>query len=116
VELLKDKGIESIMQDLYKEAVEELKKPAEQQICVVQKLYEPLTAGEISQKIADMVKPKGLRAEFNILFQSVDKLHEACPNDLGDWYFTGNYPTPGGTEVANRAFVYYMEGRKERAY
>jgi len=116
VELLKDKGIESTMQELYKEAVEELKKPAEQQICVVQKLYEPLTAGEISQKIADMVKPKGLRAEFNILFQSVDKLHEACPNDLGDWYFTGNYPTPGGTEVANRAFVYYMEGRKERAY
>jgi amidophosphoribosyltransferase len=116
VELLKDKGIESIMQELYKEAVEELKKPADQQICVVQKLYEPLTAGEISQKIADMVKPKGLRAEFNILFQSVDKLHEACPNDLGDWYFTGNYPTPGGTEVANRAFVYYMEGRKERAY
>jgi amidophosphoribosyltransferase len=116
VELLKDKGIESMMQELYKEAVEELKKPAEQQICVVQKLYEPLTAGEISQKIADMVKPKGLRAEFNILFQSVDKLHEACPNDLGDWYFTGNYPTPGGTEVANRAFVYYMEGRKERAY
>lgn len=116
VEMLKDKGIESTMQELYKEAVEELKKPADQQICVVQKLYEPLTAGEISQKIADMVKPKGLRAEFNILFQSVDKLHEACPNDLGDWYFTGNYPTPGGTEVANRAFVYYMEGRKERAY
>ena len=116
VELLKDKGIESTMQELYKEAVEELKKPADQQICVVQKLYEPLTASEISQKIADMVKPKGLRAEFNILFQSVDKLHEACPNDLGDWYFTGNYPTPGGTEVANRAFVYYMEGRKERAY
>ncbi len=116
VELLKDKGIDSIMQDLYKEAVEELKKPAEQQICVVQKLYEPLTDAEISQKIADMVKPKGLRAEFNILFQSVEKLHEACPNDLGDWYFTGNYPTPGGTEVANRAFVYYMEGRKERAY
>lgn len=116
VELLKDKGIDSIMQDLYKEAVEELKKPAEQQICVVQKLYEPLTDAEISQKIADMVKPKGLKAEFNILFQSVEKLHEACPNDLGDWYFTGNYPTPGGTEVANRAFVYYMEGRKERAY
>jgi amidophosphoribosyltransferase len=78
--------------------------------------YRPFSVEQISQKIADMVKPKGLRAEFNILFQSVDKLHEACPNDLGDWYFTGNYPTPGGTEVANRAFVYYMEGRKERAY
>ena len=116
VELLKDKGLESLMQDLYVEAVEELKKPATEQKCVVQKLYEPLTDAEISQKIADMVKPAGLRAEFNILFQSVDQLHQACPNDLGDWYFTGNYPTPGGTEVANRAFVYYMEGRKERAY
>ena len=116
VELLKDKGLEPLMQTLYEEAVEELKKPAQEQKCVVQKLYEPLTDEEISQKIADMVKPAGLRAEFNILFQSVDQLHQACPNDLGDWYFTGNYPTPGGTEVANRAFVYYMEGRKERAY
>lgn len=116
VELLKDKGMESLIQDLYVEAVEELKKPATEQRCVVQKLYEPLTDAEISQKIADMVKPAGLRAEFNILFQSVEQLHQACPNDLGDWYFTGNYPTPGGTEVANRAFVYYMEGRKERAY
>ncbi len=116
VELLKDKGMESLMQNLYLEAVEELKKPATEQKCVVQKLYEPLTDAEISQKIADMVKPAGLRAEFNILFQSVEQLHQACPNDLGDWYFTGNYPTPGGTEVANRAFVYYMEGRKERAY
>ncbi len=116
VELLKDKGLESLMQNLYHEAIEELKKPAQDQKCVVQKLYEPLTDSEISQKIADMVKPAGLRAEFNILFQSVDQLHQACPNDLGDWYFTGNYPTPGGTEVANRAFVYYMEGRKERAY
>ena len=116
VELLKDKGMESLMQDLYVRAVAELKKPATEQKCIVQELYEPLTQEEISQKIADMVKPVGLKAEFNILFQTVDKLHQACPNDLGDWYFTGNYPTPGGTEVANRAFVYYMEGRKERAY
>lgn len=116
VELLKDKKMEGLMQSLYLKAVEELKKPAEDQVCVVQELYAPLTDSEISQKIADMVKPKDLKAEFNILFQSVDQLHQACPNDLGDWYFTGNYPTPGGTEVANRAFVYYMEGRKERAY
>jgi amidophosphoribosyltransferase len=116
VELLKDKGMQTLMQNLYLRAVEELKKPAIEQKCIVQELYEPLTQEEISQKIADMVKPVDLRAEFNILFQTVDKLHQACPNDLGDWYFTGNYPTPGGTEVANRAFVYYMEGRKERAY
>jgi amidophosphoribosyltransferase len=116
VDLLTGKGMESLMQDLYVRAVAELKKPAPEQKCIVQELYEPLTQEEISQKIADMVKPVGLRAEFNILFQTVEKLHQACPNDLGDWYFTGNYPTPGGTEVANRAFVYYMEGRKERAY
>jgi len=116
VQLLKDKGMESLMQDLYLRAVAELKKPAIEQKCIVKELYEPLTQEEISQKIADMVKPVGLRAEFNILFQTVEKLNQACPNDLGDWYFTGNYPTPGGTEVANRAFVYYMEGRKERAY
>lgn len=63
-----------------------------------------------------MVKPKNLRSDFDILFQSIENLHAACPKDLGDWYFTGNYPTPGGTAVANRSFVYYFEGRKERAY
>jgi amidophosphoribosyltransferase len=63
-----------------------------------------------------MVKPASVRFEFDMLFQTVDKLHQACPNDLGDWYFTGDYPTPGGIAVANRSFVYYYEGRKERAY
>ncbi len=63
-----------------------------------------------------MVKPKNVRFEFDILFQSIENLHQACPNDLGDWYFTGDYPTAGGTAVANRSYVYYYEGRKERAY
>ncbi len=116
VELLKDKGMASLLDKTYEAAKVELSKPASEQRCVVQDIYAPLTDSEVSKKIAEMLKPKDLRAEFDILFQSVENLHKACPGDRGDWYFTGNYPTPGGNQVANRAFVYYIEGRKERAY
>jgi amidophosphoribosyltransferase len=116
VALIKERGMEDLLQEIYQNASAELLKPAEQQVNVVKQLYAPFQDQEISDKIAEMVKPKGMRAQFDILFQSVDNLHTACPKDLGDWYFTGDFPTPGGTQVANRAFVYYMEGRKERAY
>lgn len=116
VELLKDKGMASLLDKTYEAAKVELSKPASEQRCVVQDIYAPLTDAEVSKKIAEMLKPKDLRAEFDILFQSVENLHKACPGDRGDWYFTGNYPTPGGNQVANRAFVNYIEGRKERAY
>ena len=116
VELLKDKGMGELLETTYIAAKAELAKPSGQQRCVVQDIYAPLTDAEVSKKIAEMLRPKDLRAEFDILFQSVDNLHEACPGDRGDWYFTGNYPTPGGNQVANRSYVYYMEGRKDRAY
>lgn len=116
VELLKEKGLSHVMEEAYQAAKAELAKPASAQRCVVQDIYAPLTDAEVSKKIAEMLKPVDLKAEFDILFQSVDNLHEACPGDRGDWYFTGNYPTPGGNQVANRSYVYYMEGRKERAY
>ncbi len=116
VALIKERGMEDLLQKIYQNASAELLKPAEQQVNVVKQLYAPFQDQEISDKIAEMVKPKGMRAQFDILFQSVENLHTACPKDLGDWYFTGDFPTPGGTQVANRAFVYYMEGRKERAY
>jgi len=116
VELLKDKGMASLLDKTYEAAKVELSKSASEQRCVVQDIYVPLTDAEVSKKIAEMLKPKDLRAEFDILFQSVENLHKACPGDRGDWYFTGNYPTPGGNQVANRAFVNYIEGRKERAY
>ncbi len=116
VALIKERGMEDLLQEIYQNASAELLKPAEQQVNVVKQLYAPFQDQEISDKIAEMVKPKGMRAQFDILFQSVENLHTACPKDLGDWYFTGDFPTPGGTQVANRAFVYYMEGRKERAY
>ncbi|MEY3801470.1 MAG: hypothetical protein RLZZ548_1350 [Bacteroidota bacterium] len=116
VELLKDKGMASLLDKTYEAAKVELSKSASEQRCVVQDIYAPLADAEVSKKIAEMLKPKDLRAEFDILFQSVENLHKACPGDRGDWYFTGNYPTPGGNQVANRAFVNYIEGRKERAY
>ena len=116
VQLHKERGNESILDEIYQKALIELQKPHEEQRNVVKDLYADLDEGDVSSKIAEMVRPANVRFQFDMLFQTVDNLHKACPNDLGDWYFTGDYPTPGGTAVANRSFVYYYEGRKERAY
>jgi amidophosphoribosyltransferase len=82
----------------------------------VQELYNQFTEEEISRKIAEIVTPKDLKAKVEVIYQTVDNLHKACPNHLGDWYFTGNYPTPGGNQVVNQAFVNYMQGKTIRAY
>jgi amidophosphoribosyltransferase len=82
----------------------------------VKKLYEQFTDEEISAKIAEIVRPVSMKAELEVVFQTVENLHKACPDHLGDWYFTGNFPTPGGMKVANRAFVNFMEGKLVRAY
>jgi amidophosphoribosyltransferase len=82
----------------------------------VKAIYEPFTVEEISAKIAELVKPKNLKAELAIIYQTVENLNKACPNDTGDWYFTGNYPTPGGYKVVNTAFVNFMKGVEIRAY
>ena len=82
----------------------------------VKKLYEQFTYQDVSDNIADIVKPEGMKAGLEIVFQTVDNLHKAIPNHLGDWYFTGNYPTPGGMQVANKAYVNFMEGKLVRAY
>jgi amidophosphoribosyltransferase len=116
ISLLKDRGMESLLQELYAKAKAELAKPAAEQVNVVKELYAPFSADEITDKIAQMVQPKDLNARFDMVFQSIENLHQACPNDKGDWYFTGDYPTPGGTQVANRSFLYYMEGSRKRAY
>ena len=116
IALHKERGNEAIISQIYEKAKLELEKPASEQVNVVKELYDSLEVIDISNKIAEMVKPKNVRFEFDILFQSIENLHQACPNDLGDWYFTGDYPTAGGTAVANRSYVYYYEGRKERAY
>jgi amidophosphoribosyltransferase len=90
--------------------------PKEQVKNVVQRIYEPFTDVEISAKIAQMLTPVGMQAKVEIIYQSVENLHIACPKHTGDWYFTGNYPTPGGNKVVNRAFINWMEKRNERAY
>jgi amidophosphoribosyltransferase len=116
VHILKESGRENLLQELYLKAKLEIEKPVEQQRNIMQELYAGMTDQQISNKVAEMVRPADLNAEMEIIYQSVDYLHRASPLHEGDWYFTGNYPTPGGTKVANRAFIYYMEGRKERAY
>lgn len=83
---------------------------------VVRNIYKPFTTAEISAKIAEIITPAGINAQVDVIYQSIESLHKACPNNLGDWYFTGNYPTPGGNRVVNKAFMNYMEGRNERGY
>jgi len=116
IELLKQTGKESVISDVYSRAQKELQKADEQMVNVVQDIYAPFTDQEISKQIAIMLRTPEIKAEVIIVYQSVDGLHEACPGHTGDWYFTGNYPTPGGNRVVNRAFVNYVEGVNSRAY
>ena len=116
IALLKDKKMESVINEVYKKAIEEVKKPKEEQINVIRDIYEPFTAEQVSAKISELLTPPGLNAEVEIIYQSIEALHEAIPNDRGDWYFTGKYPTPGGVKVVNQSFINYIEGRNERAY
>jgi amidophosphoribosyltransferase len=116
IALLKDKKMESVINEVYKKAIEEVKKPKEEQVNVVREIYEPFTAEQVSAKISELLTPEDLHAEVEIIYQSIEALHEAIPNDRGDWYFTGKYPTPGGVKVVNQSFINYIEGRNERAY
>ena len=83
---------------------------------VVRQIYKPFTVHEISAKIAQLVTPPGLQIPINVIYQTIEALHESCPTNLGDWYFTGNYPTPGGNKVVNQAFINFYEGKDTRAY
>ncbi len=116
IEILKESGRESLIGGVYDEAREELKKPVGEIRNLVREIYKPLCPDDISRKIAAMLKADDIKTEVEIVFQSIEALHEACPGHLGDWYFTGNYPTPGGNKVANQSFINYVEGRNVRAY
>lgn len=116
IELLRESGQESVINTVYKQCKEQQNLPKEDIINYVKEIYRPFTDEQISQKIAELLTPAGINAKVKIVFQSIDNLHKACPNDLGDWYFTGNYPTPGGNRVVNNAFINYIENRNERAY
>ncbi|MBS7200201.1 MAG: amidophosphoribosyltransferase, partial [Bacteroidales bacterium] len=116
IELLKERGMEGLIDEVYRKCKAQQGLPKEQVVNHVKEIYAPFTEEEISDKIAEMVRDEHLNAEVKVVFQSVEDLHVACPNDTGDWYFTGNYPTPGGNKVVNTAYINWVEGRNERSY
>ena len=116
ISLLRETGRESLIQTIYNEALAELCKPVSEMRNVVKEIYRPFCPEEISKKISTLLRSEEIKAEVDIVFQSIEGLHEACPGHSGDWYFTGNYPTPGGNKVVNRSFINFVEGRNIRAY
>ncbi|MCO5724404.1 amidophosphoribosyltransferase [Robiginitalea marina] len=116
LELHRDRGQEDLIDAIYKKCKAESEVPDTEAVNHVKAFYEPFTPEEISRKIATLLSPPEIRAEVEIIYQTIENLHKACPNNLGDWYFTGDYPTPGGNRVVNRAFVNFYEGKNQRAY
>ena len=116
IALLKEQGKEYILQEAYGLCKELQRTNTLHAQNVVRNIYKPFTPEEISAKIAEIITPAGINAKVDVIYQSIESLHKACPNNLGDWYFTGNYPTPGGNRVVNKAFMNYMEGKNERGY
>ncbi len=116
VSLLKSSGRAGLIEEVYRECCRQSALPAVEQVNVVKRIYEPFGYEEISDHIAELLTTQGMRAEIKVVFQTVENLHKACPRHTGDWYFTGDYPTPGGNAVVNRAFINYIENKNERAY
>jgi amidophosphoribosyltransferase len=116
VELLKERGMEDLLKELYEECKELVGSDQLHTVNVVKKVYKPFTNEGITAKIAQLITPANLDIPVDVIYQTIESLHEACPNNLGDWYFTGNYPTPGGNRVVNKAFMNYMEGKNTRGY
>lgn len=114
ISLLKEHGKDYLLGEIYEKCIRAGTESHPQNY--VKLLYDQFTDAELSRKISEIVKPAGMNAEVEVVFQTVENLHKACPRHLGDWYFTGNYPTPGGVKVVNRSYVNYMEGRLVRAY
>ncbi|MDO6601473.1 amidophosphoribosyltransferase [Arenibacter palladensis] len=105
-----------LVEEIYKKCLLQTKTQDSEVVNYVKEFYAPFTADEISDKIGQLLSPPDIKAEVQVIYQNIENLHEACPKNLGDWYFTGNYPTPGGNRVVNRAFINFFEGKNERAY
>jgi amidophosphoribosyltransferase len=116
IALLKESNQTHVIDEVYAKCIKQIALPKEDVVNVVKEIYSPFTDEQISKKIAELLTPQSIKAEVDIIFQSVENLHRACPNHLGDWYFTGNYPTPGGNKVVNKAFMNWKENKNERAY
>jgi amidophosphoribosyltransferase len=116
ISLLKESNRDDIILNVYQQCKDSAALPKEQVENYVKAIYQPFTDEQISDRIAKIITPKEIKAEIKVLYQTLDNLHIACPDHLGDWYFSGNYPTPGGNKVVNRAFVNWMEGKNQRGY
>jgi len=116
ISLLKDSGQYQIIADVYEKCKNSSKLPKEEVENYVKEIYAPFTDQEISDRIAQIITPKDIKAKVQVVYQTLENLHIACPDHTGDWYFSGNYPTAGGNKVVNRAFVNWMEGKNQRAY
>ncbi len=116
LQLHRERGTYEIVEEIYKKAKKELENTSERHINHVKELYAPFSDEELSDKIAEIISDNDINAKVKVIFQSVEDLHKACPKNLGDWYFTGDYPTEGGKKVVNRAYVHFYEGNPERAY
>ena len=116
LELHKEQGSMEIVENIYRKCKRENGSSDAEAINHVKEFYAPFSAEEISSKIAELLSPPDIQAEVQIIYQTIENLHIACPKNLGDWYFTGNYPTPGGNRVVNQAFINFYEGKNQRAY
>lgn len=116
ISLLKDAGQDDVILKVYQQCKDSAKLPKEEVENYVKAIYEPFTDQEISDRIAQIITPKEIKAEIKVIYQTLDNLHVACPDHKGDWYFSGNYPTPGGNKVVNKAFANWMEGKNQRGY
>ncbi|WP_432709103.1 amidophosphoribosyltransferase [Pedobacter sp.] len=116
IQLLKERGMEQVIEDVYQKCKASLLLPKEQIVNHVKEIYRPFTQEEISAQITKIITPAETNAEVQVIYQTLDNLHVACPNHKGDWYFSGNYPTPGGNKVVNKAFANWKEGNNQRAY
>jgi amidophosphoribosyltransferase len=116
IELLKETNQAHIIEETYQLCKAQELLPKEKIVNYVKNIYAPFSAQQVADKISQLLTPAQMKAEVRIIFQTVENLHVACPNHLGDWYFTGDYPTPGGNKVVNKAFINYVEGKNARAY
>ena len=116
IALLKENDMGYVIDQVFEKCEAQLHKSKEEIVNHVKEIYAPFTSEEISAKISELLKPKGINAEVKIIYQTIEGLHESCPHNLGDWYFSGDYPTPGGNKVVNKAFINYYKGVNQRAY
>lgn len=116
IALLKERGMDNVIEETYQKCKSQENLPKEEVMNYVKEIYKPFSPEEISAKIAELLTPEGMNADVEIVYQSIENLHAACPENNGDWYFTGDYPTPGGNKVVNTSFINYVEGNDKRAY